>query len=143
MTNEVNKFSDEYAMRYEHLIRRAHQCGRYGVAGANADDYRRLQRHSSKYFSEIEAIKNNTERKWLKSVDELLSDYLTSCGEIKAYIMNAIDNVKKKCYDKLSDEQYNELESIEVSLIKPDIETITKAINRAEKTMLEIGLYPQ
>ena len=35
---------EEYAMSYEYLIRRIFQCGRYGVAGANADEYRRLER---------------------------------------------------------------------------------------------------
>lgn len=143
MKKEENKFSDEYAMKYEYVIRRAHQCGRHGVAGANADDYRRFLRHANMYFTESEAIKNNTERIWLKSENELLSDYLISCGEIKAYLMTAIDTVKKNYYDKLSDKLYNELEDIEVSLIKPDIDKITEALNRAEKTMLEIGLYPQ
>ena len=143
MINKDNKFSDDNAMGYEYLIRRAHQCGRYGVAGADADTYRRLLRHASIYYSEMEAIKNNTERKWRKSETEMLTDYSLSCGEIKGYVMTAIDRVKRDFEDTLSDEQYNELEEVEVLLIKPDLNKITEAIIRAEKVFLDLKLFPK
>ncbi|MHA4895634.1 hypothetical protein ACXZ1K_12845 [Pedobacter sp. PWIIR3] len=86
MINTNNKFSDDNAMSYEYLIRRAHQCGRYGVAGADADTYRSLVRNASTYYSEMEAIKNKTERKWLRNEQEMLADYMRSCGELKGYM---------------------------------------------------------
>lgn len=38
--------TEEMALEYESLIRAAFNCGRYGVAGANADIYRGLEREA-------------------------------------------------------------------------------------------------
>ncbi|MDL2243296.1 hypothetical protein LJB84_00420 [Bacteroidales bacterium OttesenSCG-928-J19] len=143
MINTNNKFSDDNAMSYEYLIRRAHQCGRYGVAGADADTYRRLLRNASIYYSEMEAIRNKTERKWLKSEQEMLADYMLSCGEVKGYINTAIEKVKKGYDNQLTDEQYNELEEVEVLLISADLQKITDALIRTEKVFLDLKLYPK
>lgn len=143
MTNTINKFSDDNAMSYEYLIRRAHQCGRYGVSGANADIYRRLQFNASIYYSEMEAIKNRTERKWLKNEQEMLSDYMRSCGEVKGYINTAIEKVKKDFFHQLTNEQYNELEEVEILLISAEIQKITEALKRTEKIFLDLKLYPK
>jgi len=143
MINTINKFSDDNAVSYEYLIRRAHQCGRYGVAGADADTYRRLLRNASTYYSKIEAIKNKTERKWLKSEQDMLADYVRSCGEVKGYINTAIEKVKKDYNNKLTDEQCNELEEIGVLLISADIQKITEALVRTEKVFLDLKLYPK
>ncbi|MFF5382607.1 hypothetical protein [Pedobacter suwonensis] len=143
MINTNNKFSDDNAMSYEYLIRRAHQCGRYGVAGADADTYRSLVRNASTYYSEMEAIKNKTERKWLKNEQEMLADYMRSCGEVKGYIKTAIEKVKKDFDNQLTDEQYNELEKVEVLLISADLQKITEALIRTEKVFLDLKLYPK
>lgn len=34
---------NDEAMDYEYLVRRAFQCGRFGVVDANADNYRGLE----------------------------------------------------------------------------------------------------
>ena len=39
--------AEEMALEYEYLIRAAFNCGRCGVAGANADIYRGLEREAS------------------------------------------------------------------------------------------------
>lgn len=134
---------DDNALNYEYLIRRAHQCGRYGVQGADADTFRRLQRNAHMYFSEKEASEKGTERFTNQKIEDLLSKYLVSAGEVSAYIKTATDKVKKQYDSKLTDEQYNELEDVEVLLIEPDFEKINEAIKRAEKVMLEIELYPK
>lgn len=126
--------NDSHAMSYEYLIRRAHQCGRHGVAGANADDYRRLQRNYH-YFVENKSSS--------KSRDELLSAYMATAGEIAGFIKTAIRVVIKTHESKISDNQYNALEDIEVSLITPDIDKLNKAVEDGEKIMLELGLYPK
>ena len=143
MIEKNTKLSDEYAMQYEYLIRRAHQCGRHGVAGADADTYRRLLRNASMYFSEKEAIENKTERIWNMSEEEMLYDYLTACGEIKGYLFTAIENVKR-CYEKtITDKQYNELENVEVLISKPNIENLNEALERLQVVMIEMKLFPQ
>lgn len=143
MIDTNNKFSDDNAMSYEYLIRSAHQCGRYGVAGANADIYRGLIGNASKYYSEMEAIKNKTERKWLKNEKEMLADYMRSCGEVKGYIKTAIEKVRKEYDTILTDEQYNELEDVEVLLIKADLGKITEAIVRVQKVFIDLKLCPK
>lgn len=131
------------AMQYEYLIRRAHQCGRHGVTGADADTYRRFERLSYSYFQHEKAIKEKSERLSTKNIEDMLADYLISAGEISAYIKTAVYLVMKKYDAKLNDEQNNELEDIGVLLITPNIEKVNQAIERAEKVMLEIGLFPQ
>lgn len=143
MTDKSNKFSDENAINYEYLIRRAHQCGRHGVAGADADTYRRLIRHANLYYSEMDAIKNNTPQKWLKSEQEMFADYMISCGEVKGYIYTAMEKVKRIYDNELTDEQYNELEDVGVLLITPNLDKITEAIDRTEKVFLELKLFPK
>ena len=127
---------DNNAMNYEYLIRRAHQCERYGVAGADADTFRRLQRFAYTYLENKKTIETKSERKWRKTEEEMLTDYMISAGEVSAYIKTATQTVKKKYDTKLTNEQYNELEDIEISLTKPDIEIINEAVKRAEKVML-------
>jgi hypothetical protein len=143
MIDTKNNFSDDNAMSYEYLIRRAHQCGRYGVAGADADTYRRLIRNAGTYYCETEAIKNKTQRRTLKSEQDMLADYMLSCGEVNGYIKTAIDKVKKDYGSKLTDEQYNELEEVEVLLISPNLSKITEALIRTEKIFLELQLFPK
>ena len=120
---------DDNAMNYEYLIRRANQCGRHGVAGADADTFRRLQRLALKYN------KNRTEKD--------LREYMVSAGEVSAYIKTACQLVIKKFDGKLSDDQYNELEEVMLSLIEPNLDKLSKAVQRAQIVMLEVGLYPK
>lgn len=143
MKDSNDKFSDNNAMSYEYLIRRAHQCGRHGVAGADADTYRRLLRNSRMYYSEMDAIKNKQERTWLKSEAEMLGDYMLSCGEVKGYLFTAIQKVKRTHEIDLTDEQYNELEDVEVLLINPDLNKINEAIQRTEAVFLALKLFPK
>lgn len=134
---------DDNALNYEYLIRRAHQCGRYGVQGANADTYRKLQRNADLYTRESDSVKNANKELYNQNIIDLLKNYMISVGEVSAYIKTATEIVKNQYDSKLTDEQFNELEKIEVLLIDPDITKINEAIQRAEKVMLEIGLYPK
>ena len=123
------------ALSYEYLIRRAHQCGRYGSSGADADIYRELQRSANEYFL--------VQGKSVPKEAKLLSDYMISLGKVSAYIDTAIDLVLKKYSPKLSDQQYNILEEVKVTLKKPDINIVEKAIKDSEGIMIAIGLYPK
>lgn len=131
---------DDNAISYEFLIRRAHNCGRYGAAGANADIFRELQRLAHIYLSEKEAIKEKKERLWSKSEDEMLTEYMFSAGEVSAYTKTAIDLLKRKYKEKLSEDQYAELGSVESSLSFSNLETINTAIERVETVLNNIEL---
>lgn len=135
-----NIYSDDYAIKYEYLIRKAHKCTRYGVQGADSDTFRRLIRKTLFYKEEMDAIKNNEKQRTTKTEKELLSEYMASAGEISGYIKTATDKVKKKHDSKLSDSQYQELESIEMLLTNPTYEKIVESINRTHDIMHELKL---
>jgi len=129
---------DEFAMSYEYLLRRAHKCGRYGVAGANADIYRGFERA----FAEYKEVKSGKPKFTTKTLDEVLSNYMLRCGEVSAYILTAVDKVRRECKQQLTKKQDSKLEEVEILLISPDIIKIEKSIKKAQETMIEIGLYP-
>lgn len=135
--------SGDYAKNYEWLIRRAHQCGRSGVAGADTDTYRRFLRSATLYKKEKEAIDSNKPSHWSKSEQEVFADYMKCAGEISAYIRTSIDIVKRKFDKELTDKQFDELERAELLLHNPTLELIGKSIDIAEKVMLELKLFPK
>lgn len=120
---------NDYAMDYEHLIRRAHQCERYGVTGANADSYKRLERSSNIYFAD--------------KTEKNLSAYMAHAGEVSSYIKIALESVRKRFDKELTDEQYNELEAIQNHINFSNIDKINEAIARANKVMKDINLFPK
>lgn len=120
------------ALKYEHLIRRAFQCGRYGVAGASADEYRGLER----------AYSNLKINKDPKKNEELSFNYGFECGEISAYIITALEKFINDFDSKLSDSDNQETEDIRMLLCDKNINKINEAIDRAEKLMIKFNLYP-
>lgn len=117
------------AMNYEYLIRRAFQCGRFGVAGANADIFRRYERLHSEYLQDKMDLNN-------------LSKYMMCVGEVSAYIKMATSIVRKNHTASISDAQKTELENVETLLFSTDKNRIVEAITRAEKVMIDLGLFP-
>jgi hypothetical protein len=130
---------DEFAMSYEYLIRRAHKCGRYGVAGANADVYR----HFERAFAEYKDVKSGKPKFTMKNLEESFGDYMLCCGEVSAYILTAVDKIRRDYKNQLTKKQDSKFEEVEILLIKPDINKIEKSIEKAQNAMIEIGLYPQ
>jgi hypothetical protein len=134
---------DMSAMNYEYLIRRAYQEGRYGTKGANADIFRGLIREQWVYKSEKEAIDTGKPRKSTKPIEKLEETFRKKADEVKSFIAGAIDHALKKYGNKFSEAQKDGLESCKQDLNTYAIETIEQVIERADKIILEIGLYPQ
>ena len=131
------------ALSYEYLIRRAHQVGRFGVAGGDADTFRRFERSYTLLTTEKDLAAKGQPKQWNKSIEELSLDYATNAGKISAYIDTAIEKVMKEYADKLSDDQYEVLEQCKIQLIDPTYEKICSVIKKAEETMVAIGLFPK
>ncbi len=131
------------ALNYEYFIRRAHQTSRYGVAGADADNFRRLEKSYGFYKSEKELSEKGLPKQWNKTIEELAYDYAINLGEISAYVKTAIDHSMKKYEKILSDDKYNELEDCKTHLIHPTYDSICVAIKKADEILLELKLYPQ
>jgi len=120
------------ALNYEYLIRRAFQCGRYGVPGANADTYRALER------SYVLSRDNNTPALH----DELLIKYAFDCGEVSTYINVAVEKFSKDFEEQLTEEENQEIEDIISLLHEATMVEIDQAIERAEVLMIARGRYP-
>lgn len=123
---------NESALNYEYLIRRAFQCGRYGVPGANADVFRALQR-SFVLYRDNNDINQNV---------ELLFNYAFGCGEVAAYIITAIEKFANDFEENLTAEQNEEVEDLISLLNNSRIEQIELAIERAQVIMIAHGRYP-
>jgi hypothetical protein len=125
---------NDYALRFEYLMRRAFQCGRYGVPGANADIFRALE-------SNFVRFRDNTNA---DSHDECLRKYASYCGSVSTYIETAIEKFAKDYDKKLTAKQNQEVEDL-LTLLYDDatIETIEQVIDRTEDLMLQHGVYPQ
>ena len=121
---------DEFALSYEYLIRRAFRCGRFGVAGANADEYRRLERKNIQ-------LKEN---KGKVNVEDIF-EFGFECGQISAYIKSAIDKFVKDFGEELNSKEKLKLDEINVSLIHGKLPEIQKAIKDAEKIMIDHNLF--
>ena len=119
-------YNDDNAMTYEFFIRKAHHCGRHGMAGADADTFRRLLRLSANYNE--------------KKTELSLRDYIAQAGEVTGYIKTAIQLIMSKA--TLTDEQFEELEQVLLLLHSPDLNKINKAVAKADEVFSAIGLQP-
>lgn len=122
----------ERALDYEHLVRRAFKCGRYGVSGANADVFRSLERN-------FVLNKNNVDS---SKTEEMLFKYSFSCGEVATYIKTAVEKFGKDYEDQFTPEENQEIEDLISLLNRAKMEQIEEVIDRAQKLMITYGLYP-
>ena len=110
------------ALDYEYLIRAVFKCGRYGVAGADADIYCRLERATWGEPSRV--------------VDPFKLG--VRVGEVAAHIENALESVKEK-YPH--DEGFIEkIEECICLLVNPTKEKIDECIDKAWEVFRSIGL---
>ena len=123
---------NESALNYEYLIRRAFQCGRYGVPGANADVFRALER----------SFVFNRDNSDISLSEKLLFNYAFGCGEVATYIITAIEKFAKDFEENLTAEQNEEVEDLISLLNNSRIEQIELAIERAQVLMIAYGRYP-
>lgn len=130
------------AMDYEYLIRRANNCGRHVVEGADADIFRRLERDYSMYNTSLNQIKNNLPRTWGQDINEMNFNLGLRMGEVSAHINSAIRKVQNEYEDALSQEQYRVLSECMVELDSPSIDIINSAIEKSGEIMQGLGLYP-
>ena len=110
------------ALHYEYLIRAVFKCGRYGVAGADADIYRRLERVS---WGETSG-----------GVDQFVLG--VSVGEVAAHIDNALEHIKGK---HLHNQGFIEkIDECLCLLCSPTKEKIDECIDKVWDTFRSIGL---
>ncbi|MFC0342994.1 hypothetical protein ACFFH5_02120 [Epilithonimonas hispanica] len=117
------------ALRYEYLIRAGHNIGRLAIPAAHADTYRGLERSFISFRDNTDQTKNT----------ELLFQYAFDCGEVVTNISNAIWKFERDFEGKLSQDDKDLLDEIEILLINAKIEKIEEAIEKAEVLFRKFG----
>ncbi len=120
----------ELAIRYEMIIRHAHDVNRLGIPAAHADTFRGLERNYIRYKENNDSAEN----------DELLFQYAFDCGEVSTNLNNALWKFEKRFENKLSDQDKTEMDEIETQLINADMDSIDNAIEKIETLFKRHGL---
>ena len=131
-------YSDLNAMNYEYLIRRVYNCGRNYKKGADADIYRR-------FIRKARIFKDKQDGKFVNSIkteQDLLNDYQNELVNVVHHIDKAILHTLNNHSSVLSNPQLNDLKECRLLLDKPSVSNVVSVIAKAEKIMIDIGLYP-
>ena len=126
------------AMSYEYLIRRANQCGKNGVAGADAEVYRCFERKQAMY----RVAKSSGKPKNNSKIIDLAHEAGESCKEIAVYIHTGLEKVLKEFDHLFSEEQKAILNQCLTDLTNPTMENIESVIDSSEKVFIEVGAFP-
>lgn len=121
---------NEEAMRYEYIIRAAHNVGRYGIPAANQDLYSGLE------SSFIKQRDNNDNQK----DNELQFNYGFHCGEVAASIDQALWQFEKDYKDRIIQIDKDDLAAIRDLLNKGKIEQISESIEIIKSLFNRHGL---
>lgn len=109
------------ALQYEALIRAVFKCGRFGVAGADADIYRRLGEATCPIEGQVDQLKLGK-----------------SLGETAAHLENALEKVQK---DYPDNKQFLEkIDKCLYLLCDPTKEKIDECIDKAWDAFRSVGL---
>ena len=128
----------EQALDYEYFIRAAYECGRHGVYSANADVYRRYEKHIQHLASNKVADTNGKPRPWGEPDETLTAKIHKSEGEIYANLKSAIYHIMRKKESKLTDSQYRDLEDL-LSNLNAEKNAIDATIEKGRTLFTSIG----
>lgn len=121
-------------MQFEYAIRRAHHCGRYGAAGANADLYRGFM---GTHFRLNEAITKKS-----PNIIEQAIEYGVRLGCVRM----ALDIAAKEVISKFRDS--NPLESDKIEELRENLDSadnptkMAQVVTELDQIFLKLGLYP-
>lgn len=86
----MSNITDDYALHYEAVIRKAFDCGRYGANGtADADKYRKLL---GAYLSLMQSIDNDNE----SAIKTKKKEFYEECRTISINLQTAVDKLEEK-----------------------------------------------
>jgi hypothetical protein len=131
---------EDNAMDYEILIRKAFNCGRHGVYGADADIYRRYERNQLMYETNLNEIKNNKPRSWGQPIEEMAYLAGLGAGKVSSNIKNAVGYVKREYKERLTSDKYDELDENTDLLHEPSFKNIGEAIHGINGIFSDLGL---
>lgn len=130
------------ALTYEYLIRRIYNVGRYGKPGADADEWRSLERSISHLRSEKELMQSGRPSQWRKSIDELEIEASSKLAKIKMFISKALTDstgIFSKQFSK-SDQQF--IQDKLNTLKGADFERTCELIEETTNFFVEKEIFP-
>ena len=119
-------------MHYEYFIRRCHSVARYGIKGADADDFRRLQGLSYEIGDTLTPEKK----------EKVIAKYKNELTKIKGYVDKAMSTAFKKFGSKFTDAETEILSELQRSLPNATLEELNEIINNATGIMVKHEIFP-
>lgn len=116
---------NETALRYEYVIRAAHQVGRLGILAAHADAYRALERNF--------VLNRDNADQALK--DKRLFEYAYMCGEIATNFQHALEAFEKNVDRELDDRDKEIISEIDNLLVYTEMEQLDEIIEKFEELL--------
>lgn len=120
---------EETALRYEYLIRAAHQVGRLEIPAAHADTYRGLER----------AFVLNRDNTNPQQQGTILFEYAYFCGEVATNLSNAIWKFEKDFGNNFTQEDKDDLSQLEDLMVYPQMEEIDIIVDMFENVLKRHG----
>ncbi|MFD1258117.1 hypothetical protein ACFQ3S_15015 [Mucilaginibacter terrae] len=129
-------------MDFEYLVRRVNECGRHGVANADADIYRRYERTERMYLMDVENIKNNQMRVSTKPIENMKDDFEIASNQIWRIVQITLNQAIEKFKHILSKEDAAELKS-HAQLRNAAKANIENAIEAGNNILVKYKIYPK
>jgi tetratricopeptide (TPR) repeat protein len=120
---------NEMALRYEYVIRAAHQVGRLDILAAHADAFRALEINFTINRDNNDAAKSN----------KTLFEYAYMCGEISTNLQNALDAFEKNIGKELDDNDRDMMNDIDNLLIYTEMKELDQAVELFENFLRKHG----
>ncbi len=128
------------ALKYEFTIRKAHQVGRLGVIGADADVFISFEK-SYDEFKSYERNDDNDPEQNERSRLQCAINYGIKLGKISAYLDIAIKHVMDNQKPKLNEKHLNDLRNLRLQLDEPSGEVICRVVvPEFQDLMKDIGV---
>lgn len=131
------------AMKYEFLLRRIYQVGRFGKKDVDADVFRTFENAEALYKQELRNKKNGEPSLNVGSLDKLENDYRVQCFRIWNILSKSINDAISIYSSILSNDEVKTLQSFTVNKTKVTREDIDVAIDTAQEIFIEHKIYPQ
>jgi hypothetical protein len=137
------KNMNSLAMDYEYFIRRVYQVGRYGVDGANADDFRDLEHARSLYLHDEEAEKSGKSKLRTTPTAKLKKEYEKELKEVAEYVRGALRVAALNFASVLSDEELATIDRCKKLAATDNFEKVCEAMKTVDAILISKKIYPK
>ncbi len=117
---------NETALKYEYIIRAAHQVGRLEILAAHADAYRALERN-------FVLNRDNNDQ---TQTNKRLFEYAYMCGEIATNFQHALEAFEKNVDRELDERDQEIMGEIDNLLVYPEMDELDEVVEKFEELLI-------